>query len=102
MILRSVDHSMRQRILEFIEEEGPVKVTDIFIFLRVDQAVASQHLAKLRRAKVVTTQRFGKFVEYSLNYKTLERIRKACSGFAENTDFSKEYTCTKMRHFNIS
>jgi DNA-binding transcriptional ArsR family regulator len=42
--------------------------------LRLEQSVASQHLAILRRAGVVTTTREGKFIYYSVNHKRLAEI----------------------------
>ena len=42
-------------------------VTDIYIKLRLEQSVASQHLAILRRAGIVATDRQGKFIFYSLD-----------------------------------
>ena len=35
--------------------------------LRLEQSVASQHLAVLRKAGFVTTTRDGKFIYYSVN-----------------------------------
>ena len=49
-------------------------VTDIYIKLRLEQSVASQHLAILRRAGVVATDRQGKFIYYSLNKERLVEI----------------------------
>ena len=49
-------------------------VTDIYVKLRLEQSVASQHLAILRRAGVVVTQRQGKYIYYSLNKDRLEQI----------------------------
>ena len=49
-------------------------VTEIYIKLRLEQSVASQHLAILRRADVLTTERDGKFIYYSINTKRMEEI----------------------------
>jgi DNA-binding transcriptional ArsR family regulator len=38
--------------------------------------VASQHLAILRRAGIVVTQREGKFIYYAVNHKRLLEINK--------------------------
>ena len=51
-------------------------VTDIYIKLRLEQSVASQHLAILRRAGVVVTDRDGKFINYSLDRNRLAQISK--------------------------
>jgi len=44
--------------------------------LRLEQSVASQHLAILRRAGVVITDRQGKFIYYSLDRGRLTQINK--------------------------
>ena len=42
--------------------------------MRLEQSVASQHLAILRRAGIVSTQRDGKFIYYTVNYKRIDEI----------------------------
>jgi DNA-binding transcriptional ArsR family regulator len=49
-------------------------VTEVLIKLRVEQPVASLHLGILRRAGMVNTEKGGRFIYYSLNYKRLEEI----------------------------
>ena len=49
-------------------------VTEIYVKLRLEQSVASQHLAILRRAGIVSTARDGKFIFYSLNYARLAEV----------------------------
>jgi DNA-binding transcriptional ArsR family regulator len=53
-----------------------MNVTDIYVKLRLEQSVASQHLAILRRANIVITDRDGKFIHYKLNYEKLNDISK--------------------------
>ncbi|MEY4051762.1 MAG: hypothetical protein RIR64_747, partial [Bacteroidota bacterium] len=53
-----------------------VTVTEIYVKLRLEQSVASQHLAILRRASIVTTIREGKFIYYAVDYNRLEQINK--------------------------
>ncbi len=67
LILRAVNHKLRQQILKVIDEKGKVTVTEIYIDLRLEQSVASQHLAILRKAGFVDTTRDGKFIYYSIN-----------------------------------
>jgi DNA-binding transcriptional ArsR family regulator len=65
--------------LHWIDEKGRVTVTDLYIQLRLEQSVASQHLAVLRKAGFVKTTRDGKFIYYSVN---IERV-KAVTEFME-------------------
>lgn len=76
LVLRAVNHKLRQRIVDLLEEHESMTVTDIYIKLRLEQSVASQHLAILRRAGVVVTDRQGKFINYSLNKDRLDQISK--------------------------
>ncbi len=74
LVLRAINHKLRQRIVDLLEENGSMTVTDIYIKLRLEQSVASQHLAILRRAGVVITERQGKFINYSLDKDRLAQI----------------------------
>ena len=71
LVLRAVNHKLRQRIIDLLEEHEQMTVTDIYIKLRLEQSVASQHLAILRRAGIVITERQGKFINYAFKKKSL-------------------------------
>ena len=79
-ILRAANHKLRQTILKLLSENQPMKVTDIYVKLRLEQSVASQHLAILRKAKLVRAERDGKMIFYSLNNRRLTALAE----FAEN------------------
>src|SRR5436190_3040124 len=79
MILRALNHKLRQQLLRLIDEQQKITVTEIYVNLRLEQSVVSQHLAILRRAGIVITKREGKFIFYSLNYKRIKEI----NGFVE-------------------
>lgn len=76
LVLRAVNHRLRQRVIDLLEENDQMTVTDIYIKLRLEQSVASQHLAILRRAGIVVTERQGKFIYYSLDRDRLNQISK--------------------------
>lgn len=76
LVLRAINHKLRQRIIDLLEEHESMTVTDIYIKLRLEQSVASQHLAILRRAGVVRTERQGKFINYSIDKNRLAEISK--------------------------
>ena len=73
-ILRSINHKLRQSIIKLLEEKDKLTVTEIYVKLRVEQSVASQHLAILRRAEFVKTSREGKNIHYILNQDRLEEV----------------------------
>lgn len=74
LILRSVNHKLRQQIIKLINENKKMTVTDVYVRLRLEQSVASQHLAILRRAGILTTSRNGKHIYYMLNTHRLQEI----------------------------
>jgi len=77
LLLRAVNHPLRQSIIQLLEKKTKSTVTKIYAKLRLEQSVASQHLAILRRAGVVNTQRDGKFMYYFLNKSRLYQISKS-------------------------
>lgn len=76
MTLRAINHKLRQQIVKLLEENERMNVTDIYVKLRLEQSVASQHLAILRRANIVITHRDGKFIHYTLNHDRIAAISK--------------------------
>lgn len=74
LILRAVNHNLRQQILKLIDENGKMTVTEIYVQLRLEQSVASQHLAILRKAGFVNTDRDGKFIYYAVNHNRFEEM----------------------------
>ena len=76
MALRALNHKLRQKILSTIEKEGNITVTELYVKLRLEQAVASQHLAILRKANIVITKREGRFIYYSVNFERIAQIEK--------------------------
>jgi len=76
MILRALNHKLRQQILKLIDDHQKMTVTEIYVKLRLEQSVASQHLAILRRAGIVVTVREGKFIFYMVDYIRLDQVNQ--------------------------
>jgi len=74
LILRALNHKLRQQLIKLIEDEKKITVTEIYVRLKLEQSVASQHLAILRKAGIVNTQRDGKFIFYIINHKRIDEI----------------------------
>ena len=74
LILRALNHKLRQQMIQLLDEKQKMTVTELYVQLRLEQSVASQHLAILRRAGMVSTTREGKFIYYSVNHKRLAEI----------------------------
>jgi len=76
LVLRAVNHKLRQQILKLIDEHGKMTVTELYVKLRLEQSVASQHLAILRKAGFVRTTRDGKFIYYAVNTSRMLDLNK--------------------------
>lgn len=79
LVLRALNHKLRQRIMDVLHENKSLTVTQIYVQLRIEQSVASQHLAILRSSGAVVTERQGKFIIYSLDYDRLKEIQEHCA-----------------------
>src|SRR5436190_17370790 len=88
MTLRAINHKLRQQIVRLLEEHKRMNVTDIYVKLRLEQSVASQHLAILRRANIVITQREGKFIHYALNHARIANIAQFVGDLVNSDDNS--------------
>lgn len=71
---RAINHKLRQQIIQLLHKNGRMMVTNVYVKLRIEQSVASQHLAILRRAKLVIAEREGKSMFYSVNYPRLQQL----------------------------
>jgi DNA-binding transcriptional ArsR family regulator len=83
MALRAINHPLRKKILEVIESKENIVVTDIYVKLKLEQSVASQHLAILRNANVVVTKREGKYIHYFINKKRMAQIAEVARKLAQ-------------------
>lgn len=83
LTLRALSHDFRIQIISMLNENEKMPVTDIFCALRVEQSVASQHLAILRKSGIVNTERQGKFIYYTLNHERLKHINELIESIAK-------------------
>ena len=87
LTLRALHHPLRKKLLELIEAKNKVTVTELYAKLKIEQSVASQHLAILRRAGVVNTQRDGKKIFYSVNGKRIAEVHNLAKELAQTSDY---------------
>jgi DNA-binding transcriptional ArsR family regulator len=83
LVIRAINHPLRQQMMKIIHQTGRICVTDLYIKLRLEQSVASQHLAILRRAGFVETSRDGKQIYYSINYGKLNLVHSVARQLLE-------------------
>ena len=80
--VRAINHPMRKEIITLLEGKGKMTVTEIYVKLRVEQSVASQHLAILRKSGIVETTRNGKFIHYSVDAARIGEVSVLIDGVA--------------------
>lgn len=83
MILRAINHPLRQKMLHLIHQNGKMIVTDLYNKLQLEQSVASQHLSILRNAGFVQTERNAKFIFYAVDYNRLNQVQELCKELTE-------------------
>ena len=81
MAMRAINHGLRQTIIRLLDEQKRLTVTEIYKKLNLEQSVASQHLAILRRAGFVKTEREGKFIFYCTNRSRFAEVAKVANDF---------------------
>ena len=47
LVLRAMNHKLRQQMIKLLDENEKMTVTEIYVKLRLEQSVASQHYAGL-------------------------------------------------------
>ena len=72
--LKAMAHPVRIAIIEMIEVNGSLCVSDIFSKLDIEQASASHHLNILKNRGILKSERSGKNIVYSLNSEIISEI----------------------------
>lgn len=83
LVIRALNHKLRLGILKLLAEKPKSPVTSIYVKLKLEQSVASQHLAILRRAGIVKAEREGKFIYYSINVDRIQEIQKTAKSLLD-------------------
>lgn len=73
---RAINHKLRQDIIQLIHKAGKITVTELYNKLHIEQSVASQHLAILRKAGFVIAERSKRFIFYKVNYDAIKFIEE--------------------------
>lgn len=76
-ILKAIAHPLRLKIVRYLVENGQSNVTTLIKHTKEPQANVSQHLAKLRLAKVVDSDRYRNEILYSVSNKTVIEVINA-------------------------
>lgn len=82
---------VRLQILDLLASRpGEVCVCDLEAALPVRQPTVSHHLARLRRAGLVTVERRGLWAYYTVARKSLEERRRRLQAYLENLSVPRE------------
>jgi ArsR family transcriptional regulator, virulence genes transcriptional regulator len=73
-VFRAINHDLRLSMVRLLAESGKLTVTQIYFKLRIEQSVASQHLAILRDSQLLNFNREGKNIYYSLNEERIQAL----------------------------
>lgn len=83
LVLRAVKNPLREKIFTIIKENPGIKVSELYVKLNIEQVVASQHLAILRRSGIVRTHREGRMIHYYLNEANITKITRLVEQLAQ-------------------
>lgn len=81
--LRALEHKLRLRIINFLDENPDSYVKEIYKTLKIEQSVASQHLTILKNSDYVISNRDGKRVYYNVNYDRIKDVISTIDSFLE-------------------
>ncbi len=73
-MLKAIAHPIRISIVNLLEDDKKLSVTEIFQLLNIEQAVASHHLSILKNKGVLLSERKGKNCNYYLKHQRLSQI----------------------------
>ncbi|HEY1021124.1 MAG TPA: metalloregulator ArsR/SmtB family transcription factor [Chitinophagaceae bacterium] len=75
LIIRAVNHPVRQKLLWTIHQDQKMRVTELHRNLKLVQPLVSQHIAALKAAGFLEEERQGRNILYSVNYDRLREIQ---------------------------
>jgi DNA-binding transcriptional ArsR family regulator len=80
-LMRALAHPLRLKILDFLDKNENINVNQIYNSLDLEQSITSQHLKILKLAGVLSVQKSGKFMRYTINYDILVKAQAAVDKF---------------------
>lgn len=73
-ILKTIAHPVRLRILELLDCTNRLSVSEICNKLNCEQSLTSHHLSNMKLKGILSSQREGKNIYYSLKEKSVVNI----------------------------
>ncbi|MCS7018730.1 MAG: metalloregulator ArsR/SmtB family transcription factor [Cytophagales bacterium] len=73
-VLKAVAHPVRIAIVDLLDQCGRLNVSELQSKLEIEQALLSHHLTNMRDRGILTAEREGKCIYYSLTDATITNI----------------------------
>jgi len=100
-VFRAINHPLRLSMVRLVEDNDRLTVTQIYFKLRIEQSVASQHLAILRESGILISTRDGKNIHYSVNEAKLSTIIEAITLLRQNAQQEEDDAVTARKNARI-
>lgn len=79
-VLKSVAHPVRISIIDLLQQQERLTVSELQEILQIEQSLLSHHLTNMRDKGVLDTKREGKNVYYSLTDSSITSIIDSING----------------------
>jgi len=83
-LTRYLKNKPRQMILQALEKQGGMTVSDLYTSLGWEQSYCSQMLSSLKKAGLILAEREGHFITYTINKPLLLALKKCMVEIYEN------------------
>ncbi len=74
--LRCLIHPVKGKIINLLEKEKKMDVTNIIQVMNLPQPIISHHLVEMKRRNILISKREGRNVIYSINPFFLDELKK--------------------------
>lgn len=82
-VLRALSDETRQGIIVLLGKNGKMCVNDLAASFNVSRPTVSHHLSVLREAKMISGEKSGKEIYYSLNLRHIRRTMRSLTKLIE-------------------
>jgi DNA-binding transcriptional ArsR family regulator len=101
VILKSIDHDLRKKIINLLYQNERLTVTQLFLKLKIEQSVTSQHLGALKDINILFAERDGKNVFYRLNPEKIKSVDSFVNMLCNESTEPKQNSNKKSSEVNF-
>lgn len=84
-ILRALNDKTRRDILNLLKKEGVLSAGEIASCFDMTHATISHHLLLLKEANLISDEKSGKYIYYSINTSVIQDLLIYVSGLLDNS-----------------